>query len=509
MTAFAPAKRENWLALASAACAVYCAVEATRYFVAQGARGRFHIESYLFILVAGVLLAGLLGGPRPGPVADANEPAPFVPSILGLGGFVVAAAILYAPALSLGLLSDDYVLRAVGRTGEAWLFREGRFYRPLASLLLAELSPGLLHALSVTLHGANAWLVLCLGAAMETHKGVALAGAGLFLTFPAAVEAVAWCSGIQDVLLTTTALLFVLVWRTNQSMLSSALIALGLQLFALTTKETAAAFPLLGLVLWALSPRIAARRVVLLTCVAGLAVTTYAACRLSAGELPIGSAQPPSRWLLKEIFVRTFGALAVPWHEALGLAGLGLGIVVGILLPLVLATNAQVWPGARSGLWRSIRLSAWVVASVAPVYSLLFVARNLEGSRYVYLAAAGWSLLLAELVGTALASYAWGRRAAIAATTAWMVAGVAATRAHLGPWQEAARVRDRVLRSAESALRGASCEAAIFQDVPDNVEGAYVFRNGLSEALGLLPAGATEGNRRCLLVWNGRRFRLR
>ena len=487
---------------------MYCAVEATRYFLAQGARGRFHIESYLFILVAGVLLAGFFGGPRPGPAA-ANGPPQCVPSLLSLGGFVVAAAILYAPALSLGLLSDDYVLRAEGRTGEALLLREGRFYRTLASLLLAGMSPGLLHALSVTLHGVNAWLVRCLGAAMEAPRGVALAGAAVFLTFPAAVEAVAWGSGIQDVLLATTALLFVLAWRTNRSALSSSLIALALQVFALTTKETAAALPLLALVVWAFSPRIAARRVVLLTCVAGVAVATYAAWRLFDGGPPSGYMQPPTQWLLKEIFVRTFGALAVPWHEALGLAAVGLGIVVGILLPLVLAANAQVWPGDRSGLWRSIRLSAWVVASVVPVYSMLFVARNLEGSRYVYLAAAGWSLLLADLVRTALAGHAWGKRAALVATTAWMVVGVAATRAHLGPWQEAARVRDRVLRSAESALRGAGCEAAIFQDAPDNVEGAYVFRNGLSEALGVPPAGANDGHRRCLLVWNGRTFTAR
>lgn len=484
-------------------------MEATRYFAAQGARGRFHIESYLFILVAIVLLAGLLGGSRPDPAVAANEPAPFVPSLLVLGGFVVAAAILYAPAFSLGLLSDDYVLRAEGRTAEAWLFREGRFHRPLASLLLAGFSPGVLHALGVTLHGANAWLVRCLGAAIGARQGVALAGAGVFLTFPAAVEAVAWCSGIQDVLLTTTALLFVLVWRTNLSALSSALVVLGLQVFALMTKETAAAFPLLGLVVWACSPRVGARRVILLMFVAGLAVTSYAAWRLSASDLPIGYAQPPSRWLLKEIFVRTFGALAAPWHEALGLAGMGLGIVVGILLPLVLATNGHVWQDARSGLWRSIRLSAWVVASVAPVYSLLFVARNLEGSRYVYLAAAGWSLLLAELVATALTGHAWGKRAALAATTAWMAAGALATRAHLESWQEAARVRDRAIRSAESALRRAGCEAARFQNQPDNVEGAYVFRNGLSEALGMPPAGATEGNRSCLLVWNGRRFEVR
>ncbi len=489
-----------WLVPATAAWAVYCAVEATRYFLAGGARGRFHIESYLFILVAAALTAGLFGQSRERSVAESREPAPRLTRVL-IGLFIVAAMALYSATLELGFLSDDYVLSAEGRDGRALSPQAGRFYRPLASLLLGALGPAPVHVLNVALHGINAWLIARLGTGMGAPRRVALAAATLFLTFPAAVEAVAWASGIQDVLLTTLAMLFVMAWRSEPPLVAGGLVV-ALQALGLATKETAVAFPLLGLTVWLFS-RAPARRELAMAGVSGLIVASYSAWRMALGGLPEGHAQLPSRWMLKEILVRVFGGLAVPWHELLGALGTALAVIAGLVVPLVLARAAHSWNVERSRLTRPLRLAAWTVAAVAPLYGMLYVARNLEGSRYLYLAAPGWFLLLAELVDSALAGM-W-RHARLTALTAWTLVCIFATRAHLRPWQQAAQARDAVLSAAATALSENHCAMASFREVPDSLEGAYVFRNGLPEALGL-PRLTLERGSHCVLMWNGSKF---
>ena len=449
-------------------------------------------------------------GDRAAGDVESGTPEPRAAKLLLLGVCLAAAALLYEPAFNLGLLSDDFVLRAEGRTGEAFRVRDGRFYRPLASFLIGSWSPWLLHAAVIALHGANAWLVRQLGRAMGAARGTALAAAGLFLTFPAAVEAVGWISGIQDVLFATLALLFVLAWRLRLDALTHGTLVLVLQVLGLATKETATAFPLLGLAAWAFSPRLPTRRAALLAGLSGAAAVVYALWRTGGSGLPEAYAQPLSRYLLKEILVRTFGALAAPWHELLGPVGKTLGIVAGILFPLLLVANTRVWLTHRARLERALRFAALVLVPVAPVYSMLFIAPNLEGSRYVYAAAAGWTLLVAELFATATGSLRSGRWIGITAAVAWMATSAGATRAHLGPWQEAARARDRALRSAQRVVRDAGCQAMVVQAPPDSVDGAYVFRSGLEQALGLPLAATTPAQtRRCVLSWNGRRFAVR
>ena len=53
---------------------------------------------------------------------------------------------------------------------------------------------------------------------------------------------------------------------------------------------------------------------------------------------------------------------------------------------------------------------------------------------------------------------------------------------HLAPWHRAAELRDRVERAALTNPLIARCESIHISILPDNVEGAYVLRNGAREA---------------------------
>ena len=123
--------------------------------------------------------------------------------------------LLYWPVLFTGLFADDFVLVEAARAGRftVWseLFRPSLFV--VWRVLLAIVPEGAvaLHAVNVVLHGVNAFLVYRLAAATGLSRLMALCAGALFLSYPAAVEAVAWPSGIQDVLMTTCVLIVLVV----------------------------------------------------------------------------------------------------------------------------------------------------------------------------------------------------------------------------------------------------------------------------------------------------------
>jgi hypothetical protein len=75
---------------------------------------------------------------------------------------------------------------------------------------------------------------------------------------------------------------------------------------------------------------------------------------------------------------------------------------------------------------------------------------------------------------------------------------------HVLPWQAAAAMRDKVMLEATPHVT-AGCDEISVANLPDAVQGAYVFRNGAPQAfartLGLhVVSGHVAGG--CSLVWN-------
>jgi hypothetical protein len=378
---------------------------------------------------------------------------------------------LYHGLLGLGFLSDDFTLGFAAHNqffGQSWTF-----FRPLPLLCYKAAAghPAALHLLNVVLHGVNAALVLRLALVFglaPTEAGVA---GLLFLLFPAHLEAVAWCAGIQDVLMATGVLGSILAATVSSTALSMATL-----IASLFSKETAVAAPVL---MW-LANRQRWRVAAAAFAVAG----AYAVWRIATIPLIEGYAAPPSLYTLKELLVRPFATLTVPFQGArlIEWPWLGTLLVGGIAVLIVRASWA--WRGSRQQIWMASAFVLWVVVSVAPVYSMFDVSGTLQGSRYVYLPAAGWSMLIAALLMPARSRRDLGLAAAVC------VIGLVGVRMNFGEWMSAARMRDEVLSAAVRA-KAAGCTAIWIRDVPDSVHGAYVFRNGLAEAVAPVAISST------------------
>jgi hypothetical protein len=184
---------------------------------------------------------------------------------------------------------------------------------------------------------------------------------------------------------------------------------------------------------------------------------------------------------------------------------LAIGLVAAVVVGLRLAAGR--WDGHTLRFRVALIGAAIVLAAVAPVLSYFYVDANLLGSRYLYLAQAGWVLVLVAVLETA----SDGRKAIFLPVLgillgAWFVAGTL----HIELWTEAARARDGVLGAAGATTP--SCSSWAVYGLPSTIQGVPVFINGFPEAARqALPgrirvAPAAPDPDECRLTWNGERF---
>jgi hypothetical protein len=135
---------------------------------------------------------------------------------------------------------------------------------------------------------------------------------------------------------------------------------------------------------------------------------------------------------------------------------------------------------------------------------MLFITPDLENGRYLYLSTAFWVIGMLGLFSTPRGLT--GVRAGV--ICAALLAGAAGVQMHLRSWGEAARLRDQVLAAAEDVLNTAPCRAVSLAGAPDSVRGAYVFRNGLAEALAFRTGASRSGEAAggCTFAWDGSSF---
>ena len=139
------------------------------------------------------------------------------PNVLGvLCAF--AAIALYLPALPYGWVWDDRLL--VISNGAGGVGAEG--LRLLTSLLFrlewasGYGSPLFAHMVSILLHGAATWLFFRMALHVGARPGIAFVAALLFAAHPVHVEAVAYISGLPDLLATVFVLTALLLARSAE-----------------------------------------------------------------------------------------------------------------------------------------------------------------------------------------------------------------------------------------------------------------------------------------------------
>lgn len=147
---------------------------------------------------------------------------------------------------------------------------------------------------------------------------------------------------------------------------------------------------------------------------------------------------------------------------------------------------------------------AWIALSSWPLLLQFHVSSTLEGSRYLYLPAVGFALVMS-------AAFARPSRGAISfiATTACLCL-IAIICLRIGAegkfWTHAATERDRLLSEVSAAALQHECRTIVVQGVPDNIRGVYVFREGWQEALARVPR--TPNGAPCRWSWDDSGLRL-
>jgi hypothetical protein len=191
---------------------------------------------------------------------------------------------------------------------------------------------------------------------------------------------------------------------------------------------------------------------------------------------------PPTTYFVKQFLVIPYTVFVHPWNRAavdvppVILCASAISLVVLLLLAVVRSPSARVISGP-----------AVILISTVPLYGYFFVAPDLAGSRYLYFASVGWSLLIAELSMSLLGS----ERLYSALIAGLMVILAASLGLNLGPWRTAADLVETMtigLRQARStgdivqdwqARQGTTVE--LKDGIPWKYKGVGIFSNGYPE----------------------------
>jgi hypothetical protein len=436
----------------------------------------------------------------------------FVPPVLALA--------LYAPALGVGYLADDFLYLNWMRGGVGALLRHvtagsnPQMIRPLPALAwtVGALPGGavLLHGLSLLLHAAAGLLVavvierapasppsppsrwLSAGPASTAWRAPGATGvlfACLFVAFPLSSEPVVWLSASFDLWATVFALLATcLALRAGGRATHQAAAALAF-LLALLSKESVLCLPL---VIAVLLPWRAARRTV--GALAAVALP-YLALRVvifhgpggyldAAGRSALWSVRPGE--LLRSLFLRLPLRILVPFRGARELpaaelaAGLVSAALLGSLLVAVIgsarqqaSTVSSPRSEVRARLWDCARPWLAGIVALAPALPVFSIDADQESSRMLYFPTA----ILAVACGLRWPALApWARRSCLVLALYWSGATLWNVRA----WTAAGWEVEQTLQAMAEVAPRFPANALVFVAGHDTWHGAFAWRNAIA-----------------------------
>lgn len=194
-----------------------------------------------------------------------------------------------------------------------------------------------------------------------------------------------------------------------------------------------------------------------------------------------GLAEAPfRRFVVQRALFTSFGSLAVPWHVDALIQSRLFPFVTG-LLAIGLMTAFFLRRGTSQITRAALAGAVWILVAIGPVFPILSVESDLQGSRYMYLPAVGWAAVMVAFGVDGSGRRIW-RTAMSASMASLIVLNFWGTRIHLRHWQDAATLRSRVELAAESNIQMKNCPEVTLSTLPDSVRGAYLFRNGAREA---------------------------
>jgi hypothetical protein len=386
--------------------------------------------------------------------------------MLPLAAALALIALAYAPNLSDPFLSDDYILAARATFDPGRLLAlfntpggDGSF-RPFGYVYFGLLrrvfgsNPLAWHAAALTIHLVNCALLYFIVKTLWGRQPLAALAAMLFGLHGTRPEAVTWSAGNFDLLACAFTFAATLSALRRRTLASCAFVGL-----AILSKESAYAAPAIMLGFACASGRVREFRTPILAA-AAICLAMFA-WRWTLFHGPggyidpsTGQAQVLSFHLgsaLKALLVRVWALMLFPvnWDAFTRSLPLASAILVSAAA-LVLSTP----PAQRV----SLALLATTVAALLPAYHLALIGQDLNGSRILYLPAAGFCVLCAHLV-----------HAKRFAAAGLVLASAVILRVNLNAWHEDAVLADRI------------CAGAAAQAPTHDRKGIVFFANGYAE----------------------------
>jgi hypothetical protein len=209
-----------------------------------------------------------------------------------------------------------------------------------------------------------------------------------------------------------------------------------------------------------------------------------------------------TRYRVQRLLFDSFGALGAPWHAndpSLTVVRTGYALCVIALTAAFFVNRGARWASATV-----LGGACWVLVSILPLLAFFYVGPQLEASRYLYLAACGWSAILVAAAADLADRFPRANTLLRGALIALIAIGAWGARQHVRPWTHAAALRDTVLGAAAADPRLHVCSPAYVEGLPESVDGAYLFANGAREALADVgvTAFARPGTGDCAFQWD-------
>ncbi len=406
---------------------------------------------------------------------------PIVRSLIVLTTLAGVALVVFLPTLHWPLLSDDYDM--VWGTGKGWgTWRHG-FFRPVSFLsfriihVLAGDGAIAHRAFNLFVHTWNAFLVFFLTRSFfqdRPNAGTAAwTAALLFVVYPFHQEAIVWCVGRYPSMATLFMLVALVAVGSGTRWLVRFALVQTCYVVAVLTYEIAFCLPVLVLLM------LRSRNEALRTWVIGFAMVTGA---LLAGRWMI--AGNLSSGYLQTLFQ----------HEALTYALAAPKTLFRLFLPPCENARSQFLRalllfvglgllGWRSKGWFQRPSTRQVIVLVLTmlIFSswLAFVGgvstRTSESDRFLYLP----SVFLCIVIGILLAQIS-DRRWRWSVAGSLLVIFLFALRANHRNWAIASEISTRTIDGIE---REGTSGPLVVNDLPDEYEGAFIFRHGVRSAL--------------------------
>jgi len=378
--------------------------------------------------------------------------------------------LIYLPFLNFPFLSDDYVFLMRLKNCHH-IFQAEAFFRPVFNLIFFALLKTFgytalpFHVLSFSLHLGCSVLVYFLSKRIFKLFAMAFIVSLIFLVSPFQAEAVLWISGLQELLWVFSLLLAALFYTRTKEIGKTAIALTSLfTIIALLSKETAVCFILFFLVLDIFGFRFRRGRHLKSAYAAfALILILFGFVRAVVLTIPPNIFALPNRLFIKNFLSQPFKIFLAPWNQSY------FGDLIILKLVLLATAALLLWISSlKSKISHHFLLGILLIfISVLPVYTMFYVGPDLQGSRYLYFSAFGWSVMLASIFQGLIKT----RMAYVILTVFLLVGSGLILSGNLLVWKRA----EVIIRTLPDDVSQES--------VPDNFHGAYILRNGFNEYL--------------------------